>query len=175
MIYHSIDMETNTVLNVAFGMCTAARTAPKAKGIDNIKTMVLTGADKDALADTMDGIGQSDAGRAFFSRDAKNVRAAIAVVLIGVDKKYAGLNGCGMCGFADCAACAKAGGRCAFNTIDMGIAIGSAVSYAADHRVDNRVMFSIGKTYMLEHPESDIIWHGIPLFATGKSPAFDRG
>ncbi|MBR4078710.1 MAG: hypothetical protein IKK29_00720, partial [Christensenellaceae bacterium] len=99
MIYHSKDMETSAVLNVAFGMCTAARTAPKARGIDNIKTMVLTGADKDMLADTMDKIGQSDESRAFFARDAKNVRAAIAVVLIGVDKKYAGLNGCGMCGF----------------------------------------------------------------------------
>ena len=54
MTYHSNDMETNAVLNAAFGMCTAARTAPKARGIDNIKTMVLKGADKDMLADTMD-------------------------------------------------------------------------------------------------------------------------
>jgi len=174
MIYHSKDMETSAVMNTAFGMCTAARTAPKARGIDNIKTLVLTEQEKDALADAMDKIGQADETRAFFSRDAKNVRAAIAVVLIGVDKKYAGLSGCSLCGFEDCAACAAAGARCAFNTIDMGIAIGSAVSYAADHRVDNRVMFSIGKTYMLEHPESNVLWHGIPLFATSKNPAFDR-
>ena len=175
MIYHSNDMEKNAVLNVAFGMCTAARTAPKARGIDNIRTLVLTEQEKDELADAMDKIGQADAERAFFSRDAKNVRAAIAVVLIGVEKKYTGLSGCSLCGFEDCAACAKAGARCAFNTIDMGIAIGSAVSYAADHRVDSRVMFSIGRTYMLEHPENGVIWHGIPLFATGKNPAFDRG
>lgn len=33
---------------------------------------------------------------------------------------------------------------CAFNTVDLGISLGSAVSLAADSRVDNRIMFSAG-------------------------------
>lgn len=175
MKYESRDMERETILHVAFGMCTAARTAPKAKGIDNICTTVLTGAEKLELAEKMDAIAQEQENCAFFARDAMNVRAAAAVVLIGVRKKYGGLSYCSMCGFENCAECAEQGGRCAFNTIDMGIAIGSAVSYAADHRVDNRVMFSVGRAYGALNPEEQIIWHGIPLFAYSKNPAFDRG
>jgi uncharacterized ferredoxin-like protein len=59
---------------------------------------------------------------------------------------------------------------------DLGIAIGSAVSVAADHRVDNRVMYSIGKAakeLKLLGEEASIIF-GIPLSASGKSPFFDR-
>ena len=68
------------------------------------------------------------------------------------------------------------GGRCAFNTIDLGIAIGSAVSIAADNRVDSRVMFSIGKVAEeMNYAEGeDIIWEGIPISVSGKSPFFDR-
>ena len=34
---------------------------------------------------------------------------------------------------------------CAFSVTDLGIAVGSAVSLAADNRMDNRVLFSAGK------------------------------
>jgi uncharacterized ferredoxin-like protein len=66
---------------------------------------------------------------------------------------------------------------CVFNTGDLGIAIGSAVSIAADHRVDNRVMYSVGQAVLemgLFPPEVKIAY-GIPLSATSKSPFFDRG
>lgn len=175
MKYDSKDMERETLLHVAFGMCTAARTAPKARGIDNICTTVLTGAEKLELANKMEEIAETQENCAFFHRDAMNIRVAAAVVLIGVKKKYTGLNYCSMCGFENCAVCAQQGARCAFNTIDLGIAIGSAVSYAADHRADNRVMFSVGRAYAAMNPEEEIIWHGIPLFAYGKNPTFDRG
>jgi glycerol-3-phosphate dehydrogenase subunit C len=39
----------------------------------------------------------------------------------------------------------KARARCAFNSHDLGIAVGSAVSIAADFHADNRVMYSLGK------------------------------
>ncbi len=68
------------------------------------------------------------------------------------------------------------GGRCAYISIDIGIALGSAISVAADRRIDNRVMFSIGRAAMeLDFFEQEVCQaFGIPLSATGKSPYFDR-
>ena len=49
MIYRSEQMEEQAVLQAAAQMCAAARTAPKAKGIDEICTVVLTGKEKRSL------------------------------------------------------------------------------------------------------------------------------
>jgi len=57
MKYSEKQMEEKAVMGTASRMCAAARTAPKARGIDNILTLVLSGAEKDALADKMDEIG----------------------------------------------------------------------------------------------------------------------
>jgi uncharacterized ferredoxin-like protein len=177
MIYTDKHMEEEALLGTAARMCAAARTAPKARGLDQVLTLVLTGSDKDALADQMDLAAVREFGDKpnSIARDAANLRASQAVVLIGVRKAFAGLKFCSFCGFANCAACEKAGGRCAFNTIDLGIAIGSAVSVAADERVDNRIMYSIGKVAAeMGYSEPDVIWHGIPLSIRGKNIFFDR-
>ena len=50
MFYNSEEIERRAVLDAAARVCAAARTAPKACGIDNIHTAVLTDADKDAVA-----------------------------------------------------------------------------------------------------------------------------
>ena len=65
-------MEEQAVLATAARMCAAARTAPKAKGIDRIVTLVLTGAEKDALADKMHEVARREFGDApsTFHRDA---------------------------------------------------------------------------------------------------------
>lgn len=65
---------------------------------------------------------------------------------------------------------------CAFNTGDLGIAIGSAVSIAADNRVDNRVMYTVGQA-ALEMGilgEEVTVAYAIPLSSASKSPYFDR-
>ena len=170
-------MEEQAALATAARMCAAARTAPKAKGIDRIVTLVLTGAEKDALADKMHEVARREFGDApsTFHRDAENLRAAAAVVLIGSKPMQRGLAYCSLCGFASCAACREAGGRCCFDGIDLGIALGSAVSVAADERVDSRIMYTIGKAAEeMGYEEGPVIWHGIPLSVTGKSPFFDR-
>ena len=96
----------------------------------------------------MDLIAQEQ-NMAFFQRDAQNVRAASAIVLIGSVNKVRGLNTtCQFCGFQDCGTCTAQGGRCAYTAMDLGIAIGSAVSTAADRRADNRVLFSAGRAAM---------------------------
>jgi len=177
MIYDSLQMEEKAVLLTAERMCAAARTAPKAKGRDNIVTMVLTGEDKDALADKMDAIvdRENDERLQFFKRDAQNLRDAMAVVLIGAKRAVARLSFCSYCGFENCAACTESGGRCAFNMIDLGIAIGSATAIAADDRVDNRVLYTAGKAAAeMEYGGEDVIWMAIPLSVKAKNIFFDR-
>jgi uncharacterized ferredoxin-like protein len=175
MKYDSTTSEKATALSVAHQMVTAARTAPKGCGVDKIVAMVLDGDDKKALSDEMRKLAELP-GLDFCIRDANNVDDSHCVVLIGVQNIPLGLDSCGMCGFGDCVNSVKSGSLCAFNTTDMGIAIGSAVSIAADHRIDNRVMFSIGKAALaLGLLGIDVtICFGIPLSTHTKSNFFDR-
>lgn len=176
MLYSSQEMEQSALLDVAQAMCTAARTAPKTKGVDKIVTMVITGDDRLTLADKMEETDEmlNGANRSFITRDAGCVRKAQAVVLIGYEKHYYGLN-CKNCGFDTCAACQEAGGACLFSGIDLGIAVGSAVSVAENSRVDNRVMYSVGKcAELMNYFAEDVVLIGIPLSISGKNPFFDR-
>jgi uncharacterized ferredoxin-like protein len=174
--YDSDQMEMQAVLQTAAQMCAAARTAPKAKGADNILTLTLTGEEKRALTDKMREIAMTgNPAVQFFLRDAANVDRAQALVLIGARPARAGLKVCGHCGFESCEAAEAAGARCAFNMIDLGIALGSAAAAAADNRLDSRIMYSVGKAaQQMGYAEFDVVWVGIPIAAYGKSPFFDR-
>jgi len=168
-------METEGVLEVARQICIAARTAPKGKGTDNLFTLVLTDSDKDLLAAEMQKIGEVE-NVPFFIRDAECMRKSQAVVLLGTKIETLGVKPCGFCGFKDCESNRKANGICAFNTGDLGIALGSAVSVATDHRVDTRIFFSAGLAALNLNllGEEVKIAYGIPLSVSGKSPFFDR-
>lgn len=175
MFINSQKAEEQAILNLAYAVCAAARTAPKACGIDHIDTAILTGEEKKKVADEMRRLGET-IHASFFIRDAGNVDASGAVVLVGAKYETRGLNKrCGLCGFADCAACTDAGAACVFTGVDLGIALGSAVAMAADARIDNRIMFTVGKAaaslgLMGEHK----LIMGIPLSVSGKAPFFDR-
>jgi len=177
MVVDSKKAEEQAALNLAYAICAAARTAPKACGIDQTDTVVLTGYEKTRVADEMRRIGgaQGETGKTMI-RDAENVDASIAVVLVGTTYETRGLNErCQLCGFENCAACKSAGATCIFAPLDLGIALGSAVALAADSRVDNRIMFTIGKAAASLGllGEYKLIM-GIPLSISGKSPFFDR-
>lgn len=164
-----------SLLTVAKAMMTAIRTAPKARGIDNIETCVVGGITLRKLAARMREIGV-ESGMKFFSRDADNIENSSCVVLIGARRIDYKLN-CGQCGYSTCKEREEQHPEtpCAFIFINQGIAIGSAVSVAADNRVDNRVMFSAGvaaRDLSLIEGCSDIL--AIPLSCTAKSPYFDR-
>lgn len=176
-IYKEIDERKNTVVDIAKKMLVAARTAPKGKGADNMEMAILTDNDIRLVAMEMRKIGEQKEYDIFI-RDADNILAsADALVLIGTRIKTLGLKICGLCGFADCATKEKNPlVPCVYNTGDLGIAVGSAVSVAADHRIDNRVMHTVGMAALnLEILSSSvkIIW-GIPLSASSKNPFFDR-
>ena len=176
MFISARELEEKAALDAAARIVAAVRTAPKTKGVDIIRTCVLTDEHKERLARKMEELGQ-ELHYDFFLLDAKNLDAAAAVVLIAAQEKRAGLGeGCSYCHFAGCDACAQAGGLCAFNAMDVGIALGSAAAMAADLRVDSRIMFSIGRAAMaLGLPfEGATLVVGLPISVSGKSPFFDR-
>ena len=174
MFIRGAQAEKNFLLSAAEKMCLAARTAPKAKGVDKIVTGIVTSDEKEALAKEMLRLFD-ETGMPFYKRDAQNITDSEAVVLIGTTGGAKGLN-CSYCGYENCKEMAQSGGHCAFDDIDLGIAIGSAVSCAADERVDNRVMLSAGiaATNLKLLGEKTLKVLAIPLSATGKSPYFDR-
>lgn len=174
MIYNEREETKAQALAVARQMMTAARTAPKGKGIDIIEILTYTGDNILKLAEMMREESERTSMK-FFLRDADNIEKADAVVIIGTTTEPLGLN-CGFCGAASCADMAKMGlGSCAINQTDLGIALGSAVATAADLRVDTRIMFSVGYTAinkgMLPGCKSA---YAIPISIKSKNPFFDR-
>jgi len=169
------DAEREGLLHVANLMCMAARTAPKARGIDNIVSIILTDKEKESLAQKMEEFAEKGERSPLFTRDANNIRQAQALVIIGTKVAPVGLD-CGFCGFENCKKCEESHARCAHNSGDLGIALGSAVSVASTNRVDNRVMYSVGWTSVQEKllGEDVKIALGIPLSASGKNIFFDR-
>ena len=172
MIQSERESRHEHVLSIGRQMMTAARTAPKAKGVDIIEVAMVTDEDIHRLSEEMRAICEEN-GFKFFLRDADNIQSAECVILIGTRELAQGLN-CGHCGFATCAE-RPVGVPCALNSVDVGIAIGSACSTAADHRVDTRVMFSAGlaaqRLNMLEGCRQVF---AIPVSASSKNPFFDR-
>ncbi|MFA4905989.1 MAG: DUF2148 domain-containing protein [Candidatus Margulisiibacteriota bacterium] len=175
MLKKEADFRLDAVLKVAELMCLAARTAPKARGLDLLELAVLSGETIEKLSKKMKEIGERES-HATFLRDSENIKQAQAIVLLGTKIKVIGLKYCAFCGWPNCAEAEKAGAVCAYNTGDLGIALGSAVSVAEDHRVDNRVMYSVGKAAVdLALLGSEVkVAYGIPLSVSAKNPFFDR-
>lgn len=151
---------------------TAARTAPKGRGVDIVEIMMITDEDIKTLSEKTESLGK-ELGFEFMLRDAENILSAEAIIIIGTRPQVQGLN-CAYCGFATCAE--KPNNiPCAINSVDVGIAIGSACSKAADMRIDNRVMFSVGlaahKLGWLADCQTVL---AMPLSASSKNPFFDR-
>ena len=172
MIINERESRHEQVLNVARQMMTAARTAPKGKGVDIIEVALVTDEDIKKLSEQLISLSE-EKGMKFFLRDADNILSAECVLLIGTRELAQGLN-CGHCGFPTCAE-RSLGVPCAINSVDVGIAIGSACATAADHRVDTRVMSSAG----LAAQRLDILKgckqvFAIPVSASSKNPFFDR-
>lgn len=175
MLKKNPETDEEVLIKLAEEICVAIRTAPKAKGIDNLSTMILSGVDKDKIADKMEEIAKKHDHQGFI-RDAKNVRQAQVLILIGTKLEPIDLKLCGLCGNKNCAETRAKNGICIFNPHDLGIAVGVAVSKAADMRIDNRIMYTIGwaaREMELLGKEYKIIM-GIPLSVSGKNPFFDR-
>jgi uncharacterized ferredoxin-like protein len=176
MILKASDIERRAIEEVAALMCAAARTAPKGRGVDNLVTLVLTGKDKNMLSEEMRRISKETNIKEFI-RDADCVDASGAVVLLGQRPAQLNVNPCGYCGYKNCEENAKNSNVCAISTGDLGIAVCSAAVVAANHFIDNRIMFRAGKAALnigMFHDEKVRLAYGIPLSVSGKSPFFDR-
>jgi len=176
MLITSAQAESAAILQAVQAMAAAARTAPKTRGWDYMHTLIVTGDDIETLAAEMDRLSAAmDAPS--FARDAGNLRKCGAVLLIGVENVSYGLSErCQYCHYESCAAREATDGVCVYPSIDLGIAIGSAVSVGADLRMDSRVMYSVGKAAASLGwlGEKVFLQMGIPISVSGKSPFFDR-
>jgi uncharacterized ferredoxin-like protein len=175
-IYFQNEDVSNTVVEAARQIANAARTAPKARGMDNLVIAVLDAEELPAIAQTMMRMYEEGRAPDFFVRDAHNLMASQALLLIGTKIKVLGLD-CALCGFETCKKKNEYPGvPCAYNVNDLGIAMGSAASRAADMRLDSRVMYSVGaaaKEMKLLGEDVAVVF-GLPLSAGAKSPYFDR-
>ncbi|MFO8088130.1 MAG: DUF2148 domain-containing protein [Bacteroidales bacterium] len=170
------ELAKDSLFQVASLMVLAARTAPKTRGIDHLYTAILTEKEIRKLGEIMLKTGQ-EKDIAFFERDGHNLQSVEVMVLLGTRFEPLNLPECGYCGFTNCDEKRRHPDiPCAFNTGDLGIALGSAVSVAMDHRVDNRIMFTAGKAALQAGlPDKAVkIAYGIPLSAGSKNPFFDR-
>lgn len=181
--FQSEEMEREAVRVAAGMMAVSARTAPKAAGIDRIQTLILDGDDLQLLASAMEEKFQSKAvPLQGFASNAEQVRQSSAVMLIGVTgepKRMAPPVNCGACGHKRCEEFVKSGKRegedfrgplCIWQSIDLGVALGSAVKMASELNVDNRIMYTVGAAARkLKLMDADLII-GISLVSIGKNP-----
>lgn len=162
-------------------MAISAITAPKGRGQDYVRTLVLTGEDVKRLGEATIAYGEKT-GKGNFDRDGNNTIQSEAVLLIGlVSAPGAGVD-CGACGYASCKefnAVAKRTGEyvgplCPVRVLDMGIALGSAAKTASLLNIDNRIMYRIGAVAReIGLVDWDFVM-GFPLSVSSKSPYFDR-
>jgi uncharacterized ferredoxin-like protein len=134
--------------------------------------LVITGSDLKKVSAEMRRIAQEN-DVAFFARDAGNVDASQAIVVLGQKTVQLNIPVCGYCGFDSCADNARAGAACAIGAGDLGIAACSAAAVAGLHHIDNRIMFSIGRAVLnlrLFNDEKVTMAYGIPLSVTGIQP-----
>jgi len=165
------------IYSVAQKMMIAARTAPKGRGSDHMVIHVVGKEIIEKIALQMKELVQKENWPHSFERDAGNILQASWMVILGTKIEPMRLKICGMCGYKNCDEKDKNPEvPCVFNTGDLGIAIGSAVSVAMDNRVDNRIMYTVGQVVkrMKLLPEEVKIIYGIPLSVSSKNPFFDR-
>jgi uncharacterized ferredoxin-like protein len=177
-----LNPEKEVVEKLALELLVCARTAPKARGQDNLELAIVTDKDElEMIAQEMEKIAERGEAFKFFKRDADNIRNSEALVLISVDfKNPVGVN-CGACGFT-CDTITKVerkvldyeGPICAMRLIDLGLAIGSAVAKAKDLCLDNRVMYTVGVAVKRLGLMPGQVILGIPLSVKGKNIYFDR-
>ena len=174
---HEEEIREEAIHDVARKMLIAARTAPKGRGVDNT-VMALAGREAiRKISDKLKDMVEKEGAPAFFARDAENILSSPVMLLLGTRIKSLGLGFCGLCGFKNCAEKDKHPEiPCSFNTGDLGIAVGSAASVAMDHRVDNRVMYTVGLAVLRMGllGEDAKVAYGIPLSVSAKNPFFDR-
>ncbi|MEM1644743.1 MAG: DUF2148 domain-containing protein [Ignisphaera sp.] len=165
MVLNEVEAIKDSVILAAKFMVVAAKTAPKAKGVDNIVIKVIDSKEElEALAKKMEELAEVYREERW-RRDADNVRKSDALVLIGCKIVNIGV---------ETPRLWNLNADIVLSIINLGIAIGSAVKTASILNIDNRVMFTAGVAAQeLKLVDADFVF-GVPLSATAKSIYFDR-
>ena len=187
-IHSSNDVEKKGLMKIVELMAVSARTSPKTRGLDKIITAVVSGAEKNAIAEKMVSLYKNKKNPIpIFERDADNLRSSPYLLLVGVKgtvpKRPENPFNCGACGYNTCSefiAIEKKMGEdfvgplCVWYAVDLGIALCSAAKVASDLNADNRMMYTVGvAAKTLGIIDADIIV-GIPISSEGKNIYFDR-
>ncbi len=175
MIRDIYDIKEESLKVVSTMIMNRMLTAPKAKGEDDVRILLVDGNDKKALADEMRHLGE-ERNRPGLIRDAANVDKSGCVIVLGAKKITMNLD-CGMCGLPTCVEAIKKGVNCVFPLADLGIALGSGLSLGQELGIDSRVMYTIGLAALSLKIFDDMnirMSLGIPLSVTTKNVCFDR-
>ena len=184
----SFQAEQQAILTAADLIMAAITTSPKGRGVSSLTCAIIEGEEKERLAQAMEEhISHKKTRLEFFKRDAQNIRRSGVVILLGVKgtmpkKPEMPLN-CGACGYPACGGLMGAekrmgedftGPLCAFQVMDLGIALGVAAKMAAELNMDNRMMYSAGAAAKaLGYLDADLII-ALPLSVSEKNIFFDR-
>lgn len=158
------DFLNEVSLLVAKLMASSAKTAPKAKGVDNITAVILSRKDElEKLARKMEELA-SKYGK-FYARDSKNIMNSDTVIILGCKIVKFNLKQPEIW---------RENIDIVASILNLGIALGSAAKTASIHNVDNRIMLSAGVAAQeLGIIDADIAI-AIPLSIKGKNIFFDR-
>jgi uncharacterized ferredoxin-like protein len=167
-------------------MAAAMRTAPKAGGKDFLEIVVV---DEQAvlqrIAGRMAEYAPDSTNEPFWLRDAANIAACHALVLVGLRRFTTAGYDCGGCGYATCAEFSRhrkednkemgyTGPHCIMRMMDIGVALAAAAKTASLLSIDNRVQQRVGATARhLGVIDADVVM-GIPIGIFGKNIFFDR-
>lgn len=155
-------------------MLTRAKTAPKAKGKEGLVYRIVEKEKIQELSQEVERLGK-EKDVDFFLRDSKNILQAEGFLFIGARNEARGVMQCGYCGYEDCRENRENDAVCVYPILDLGIAVGSALTETQAAGMDTRVMHSIGKAAItLGWMEDCVAAVGIPLSITEKNIFFDR-
>ncbi|MEO5362713.1 MAG: DUF2148 domain-containing protein [Magnetococcus sp. DMHC-8] len=171
---------------VAQLMAAAMHTAPKAGGKNFLEVVVISEEEVlQRISDRMLAYAPASTNEAFWRRDAANIAACHALVLVGLQRFVTAGYDCGGCGFATCAAFTEhrvkqdkemgyTGPHCIMRMMDMGAALVSAAKTAGLLNIDNRVQQRVGAAARdLGLIKAEVVM-GIPIGVFGKNVFFDR-
>ena len=189
-VYDGNQAAQDHLLDIAKGCILAAAKAPVMTHRLGLRTEIITGEDIEPILDILETLGETSA---FQLHDAVALRHLAKegrmppILLLGADLTKPALWDCGACGFQTCGEFVKYtirnkgvgvgayGPSCVWKAIDFGTACDWACASVAQHRVESRIMLSIGALALLTErlPGASYIL-GMPIGPVGQNLWFDR-
>jgi len=189
-IYEGNEIYQEQLLSIAKECAIAAMKVPLLTGDLELKTKIITDDDFEPIIEVLEVLGKTSA---FQLHDATAYRAykekgiLPPVLLIGADLTKPPMWNCGGCGFKNCGeylnyvkknkgiGIGAYGPTCLWKIIDFGIACDYACACAAQHKVETRIMLSIGAIALyLNYLEDCSMILAVPVGPAGQNRWFDR-